>query len=174
LSSKPRLSPGAAAAVGCVIALASWFAACSAKPPVANSHASPGELARAVLSAFERRDLAALRALALDEREFKDHVWPELPAARPERNLPFSFVWGDLHQKSEASLGAALSGRGGQHFELVAVKFLGDTTQYETYVVHRRSSLTVKDASGAEQEVRLFGSVFEKDGRFKVFSYVVD
>ena len=53
---------------------------------------------------WSRRDRARLDALALSEQEFRDHVWPDLPAARPERNLPFSYVWGDLHQKSNISL----------------------------------------------------------------------
>jgi hypothetical protein len=143
-------------------------------PPLASAQSSPSALGSAVLAAFERRDLNGLRALALSEHEFRDHVWSELPSARPERNLPFSFVWGDLHQKSEAALSATLTARGGQHYELIAVRFLGRTTQYETYVVHRQTALVVRDASGTEQQLRMFGSVLVKDGRFKVFSYVVD
>jgi hypothetical protein len=32
----------------------------------------------------------------------------------------------------------------------------------------------VKDADGTERQVRVFGSVLEKDACYKVFSYVVD
>ena len=127
-----------------------------------------------MLSGFERRDVNGLRTLAVSEQEFRDHIWPELPSARPERNLPFSYVWGDLHQKSEAALSGTLASRGGQHYQLIAVRFLGGTTQYKTYLVHRQTALTVKDPSGNEQQVRLFGSVLEKQGEFKVFSYVVE
>jgi hypothetical protein len=129
---------------------------------------------RGELSGFERRDLPVLRALAIDEQEFLDHVWPELPSARPERNLPFSYVWGDLHQKSEAALAGTLASHGGQHYELVAVRFLGQTTQYKSYVVHRETELTVTNTSGATVQLRLFGSTLEKDGRFKVFSDVLN
>ena len=80
----------------------------SSAPLLSNTYPSPEALATAVMGAVERRDATALRALALNEQEFRDHVWPELPAARPERNLPFSYVWGDLRQKSEEGLALTL------------------------------------------------------------------
>ena len=156
------------------LAIAILAAACSSVPPLANTVDSPDALARAVLDAVARRDRPALDAIALGEQEFRDHVWPELPAARPERNLPFSYVWGDLRQKSEASVGRTLAEHGGHRLELVSIAFLGETTQYKSYLVRRKTELTVKDSTGAEQHVQLFGSVIEQSGRFKVFSYVVD
>lgn len=158
-----------------IAALVVLLEACGpAVPPLAAAHASVADLATAVIGAFERRDLSALRSLALDEREFRDHVWPELPAARPERNLPLDYVWGDLHQKSDASLTRLLAARGGERLTFVGIRYLGGTTPYQSYLVHRRAELTVRDAQGAIRQTRLFGSVIEKDGRLKVFSYVVD
>ena len=92
------------------VALAA-IVACSRAPPLANTHSSASSLASAVLDALARRDRAALKALALNETEFRDHVWPELPAARPERNLPFSYVWGELRQKSLQALAAGYPAR---------------------------------------------------------------
>jgi hypothetical protein len=40
--------------------------------------------------------------------------------------------------------------------------------------MHRETAVVVRDANGSETELRLFGSTLEKDGRFKVFSYVVN
>ena len=34
--------------------------------------------------------------------------------------------------------------------------------------------LTVRNESGAEDTLALFGSILERDGAFKLFSYVVD
>jgi len=141
--------------------------------PLANSHESPEALARAVLQALQVRDAEALLGLALNRQEFTEHVWPELPAARPERNLSASFVWGSLNQKSNLSLRNTLAAHGGRRYEFIAVRFLGETTQYQTYLVHRETELTVKDPEGEEQ-IRIIGSMLEKDKRFKVFSYVVD
>jgi len=148
---------------------------CSASSrPLPNSHESPEVLARAVLTAIEGRDADALLALALNKKEFEEHVWPELPAARPERNLSVNFVWGDLNQKSNATLRDTIAAHGGKKYEFRSIRFLGETTQYDSYRVHRESELTVKESDGTERQIRVFGSVIEKSGRYKVFSYVID
>lgn len=171
---RPNISVDRLHALGIVLVASLLAVVCGSNPPLARSYGSASELARAVLDAVERRDAATLQGLAVTEQEFRDHVWPELPAARPERNLPFSYVWSDLRQKSGNALAGTLSAYGGRHYDLVAARFTGETTQYRTYVVHRKSELTVKDAAGAEWQLRLYGSVIEKNGRLKVFSYVGD
>jgi hypothetical protein len=166
---------GSLLAAACVAASMLFLPACGRQiPPLAGGAPSAVVLARAVAAALERADLPALRALSLNEQEFRDHVWPDLPASRPERNLPFSYVWGDLRQKSEASLSQTLLATSGRHLEVLAVKQLRPATQYRSYVVHRQTQLTVKNNAGHVQDVRLFGSILEKDGQFKVFSYVTD
>jgi hypothetical protein len=147
--------------------------ACSSVPPLADTSASSEALAAAVLDALARGDRARLEAVALSEQEFREHVWPDLPAARPERNLPFSYVWGDLHQKSNLSLARTLVAQRGKRHTLQRVTFAG-TTKYANYVVHRDATFVVTDPSGASTELRVCGSFVEKDGRWKVFSYVVD
>ena len=155
-----------------VLAIAASMA-CSRVPSLANTHPSPSSLAAAVLDALARRDRAALEALALNETEFRDHVWPQLPAARPERNLPFSYVWGELRQKSAQSLSVVISREGGKRYELIDVRFDSDT-DYRTYRVHRETTLRVRDDSGMELDLRVLGSMLEQGGVWKVFSYVVD
>jgi hypothetical protein len=147
---------------------------CESRPLLSNTHPSPDALARAVLGAVERQDAAALRALALNEEEFREQVWPELPAARPERNLPFSYVWGDLRQKSEEGLVRTLARHGGRRYALVSVRTAGETTRYPSYTVSRETVLLARGETGVESELRLFGSILQKDGAWKVFSYVVD
>ena len=157
------------------LALASIVALASCAPkPLPNSHESPEAMAQAVLAALAAKDTNALHALALNKNEFTEYVWPELPAARPERNLSPAFVWGDLNQKSNIMLRETLAEHGGKNYALVSVKFLGETTEYKSYRVQRESELTVKTPDGAERQVRVFGSVIEKGGRYKVFSYVID
>ena len=114
-----------------------------------------------------------LEAIALNETEFRDHVWPQLPASRPERNLPFSYVWGDLRQKSALALDRVMSREGGKRYELIDVRFAGDS-DYHTYRVHREATLRVRDAAGTELDLQVCGSMLEQDGVWKVFSYVVD
>jgi hypothetical protein len=54
------------------------------------------------------------------------------------------------------------------------VRFSGETSVYGAVRVHRRTELVMVGNDGSERIVRLFGSTIEQDGRFKVFSYVVD
>jgi hypothetical protein len=148
--------------------------ACSAGSTLVNGESSPERLAAAVLEALERRDQTRLQELALSEQEFREIVWPELPAARPERNLPFSYVWGDLKLKSDAALAGLLNEHGGRALVLTDLWFRGGSSQYESYVVHRTATLRVFDEAGVDHELQLFGSIVEHAGRFKLFSYVVD
>jgi hypothetical protein len=141
--------------------------------PLVNTYRSPQALAAAVLEALVERDRIELARLALNEQEFRDHVWPSLPAARPERNLPVTYVWGDLHQKSQGALTQILQAYGGRRYELVGVDF-SDRTDYGAYKVHREATFRVRNANGASTMIRVCGSMIEKDGAWKVFSYVVD
>lgn len=157
-----------------LLAITLIIAGCaSPPPPLTHTEGSAEALATAVLRAYAARDKAALDGLALNELEFRTHVWPELPAARPERNLPFSYVWGDLHQKSEQSLAGLLPEHGGRRYDLLAVRF-AESTPSATYTVHREATFHVRDADGGERDLRLAGSFLEKQGQWKVFSYVVN
>ena len=146
---------------------------CVSEPPFANAQPSRHALALSVLDALARRNVEALRALALSEAEFQTHVWPGLPAARPERNLPLSYVWGDLHQKSEASLQALIAKHGGRRYELIELRFGGQPQRYAGYEIHRDPVFVVGE-KGVPAELRLTGSVIEMKGSWKVFSYAVD
>ena len=146
--------------------------ACRPAPaPLAHTQESAEAVATALIAAMVSGDVQALEQLALSETEFRQRIWPELPASRPERNLPFSYVWGDLHQKSNQSLQQLLAKHKGHKYTLDSVRF-GDVTEYPTFKVHRDSVFIVRGAD--EPEIRLCGSMIEADGRWKVFSFVAD
>jgi hypothetical protein len=150
------------------------LASCSQPPQLAHTQRSPEDLARAALAALNDGDRQALDALAVTESEFKGLVWPRLPASRPERRLPWTYVWASLHDKSVLYLRSQIADRRYAGFEVVRVHFAGESTDYGGYRVHRETVVTLRDRSGAESTHRLFGSVIEQNGRYKVFSYVVD
>jgi hypothetical protein len=143
--------------------------------PLSSTFESPEALAEAVLEAFGREDAETLKTLPLTKEEFRLHVWPKLPASRPERGLPFDYGWGDLHQKSIASIAGNFARYKGRKLELLSIRFKDGRTDYGTFVVHRESEMRVKDPeSGIEFDLSLFGSVMEYRGRYKIFSYVTD
>jgi hypothetical protein len=144
-------------------------------PPLESPFDSPEALARTVLEAFAKEDVETLKALPLTKEEFRVHVWPKLPASRPERNVPFDYGWTDLHQKSVSSIASNFKRYKGRKLELLSITFKGDTTDYESFVVRRKSMLRVKDRdTGEELSLALFGSVMEWNGKYKLFSYVTD
>ncbi len=163
-----------------VVVVAMAMAACtqpaspSSAAPLGHTFDSPEALAQAVLTRLAQSDVAGLRALALSEQEFKDHVWPELDTSRPERNVPFDYAWGQMKQRSDGSLGATVSRYGGKPLRFVRTRFTGATTQYASFVVMRESEIVAADENGRDLVLQLFGSALVKDGRYKVFSFVVD
>jgi hypothetical protein len=148
--------------------------ASDARVPLAGSFASPEETARAVLDRLAARDLEALRGMALDEHEFRRLVWPELPSSRPEAGLPVDYAWRSLRQTSLGELAMTVGAHGGRRYELVAVRFRGPTTEYASFTIHRDTELAVRGRGGAEQAIRVFGSLIQRGGRWKVFSFVTD
>lgn len=147
------------------------------QPPLLLAHTleSPEAVARAVLKGLNARDVAGLQELALTEHEFRKLVWPKLPAARPGRNIPWDYVWKDLNGKSGMQLQARLhEWQPSAEGTVVKVEFTGETTDYETFRVRRKSAVTIRTPDGQETRHRLFGSIVEQGGRYKVFSYVVD
>jgi hypothetical protein len=161
-------------AVRLVILLSAVVTGACGTPPLTNAQPSSEGLARELLSALARRDETQLQALAVTSEEFEQRVWPELPAARPERNLPWSYVWMDLRQKSDAMLRRTLNEYGGRAYQLETVRFDGQATTHGSYRVFRETTLVVRDGVGARHELRLCGSMIQADGGWKVFSYVVD
>ena len=161
-----------------VIALA--MAACtqptspSSRTPLTHTFETPEALAQAVLTRLAAKDLAGLKALALSEQEFKDHVWPELDTSRPERNVPFDYAWGQLKQRSDGSLDSVVGRYAGRPLRFARTSYRGETTQYKSFAVRRESEIVAADEAGTELVLQLFGSAMVKDGRYKLFSYVVD
>ena len=142
--------------------------------PLGHTFASPDAVAEAVLAAVADRDSVTLEALSLSELEFRTVVWPELPSSRPERGLPFDYVWGDLRQKSTNAMRRLINRHAGKRYSLAGIEFEGETTPYETYRVHRETMLTLRDEAGEQLRLPLFGSILEREGEFKLFSYVID
>jgi hypothetical protein len=128
-----------------------------------------------VLKRLDARDIAGLQELTVTEHEFRKLVWPKLPAARPGRNIPWDYVWKDLRSKSTMQLQARVhEWQPSGDATVVKVEFTGETTDYETFRVRRKSVVVLRSPTGHESRHRVFGSIIEEAGRYKVFSYVAD
>jgi hypothetical protein len=171
-----RRASVAAALVAVAVVLGATSEIRSGRPesPLAGTFDSAEAAARAVLEGLAARDVAALSELSLTEDEFREIVWPELPSSRPEVNLPVAYAWGTLAQNSQGSLATTIAAHGGRRYTLVNVRVTGRSTPYESFTVHRDVALDVVDEAGVRRQIHVFGSLLERDGRWKVFSFVTD
>jgi len=150
--------------------------ACNSTPavaPLTPSYESKDAAVTAFLQALAARDTDALAQQVVNQNEFLKHIWPALPASRPDVGMPADRAWADQAQKNTNFLAQLLDEHGGKRYELVAASFEGAATTYGSFTVHPKTRLDVRDAAGV-REVRLFGSMIESGGRWKVYSFVVD
>ncbi len=141
------------------------------RPSLDEAASSPEELVRRFLAAVTENNIEHVRRLAVNQDEFKTLVYPELSAAGRARNTSAEFVWSMLQTRSESSLHSIMEAVGGRQLSFEEIRFTGETTRYESYKVHSESLLVLRDEVGDRQTVRLFGSVLELDGQFKIFSF---
>ena len=130
-------------------------------------------MVEAFLRGLAARDATTLSGMAVSESEFLKYIWPALPASRPDVGMPAGRAWADQAQRNAAYLSQTLAGHGGREYRLVAVTFGGETTDYGTYRIHREATLDVRGPNGPVA-LRLFGSLVESGGRWKIYSFVVD
>jgi len=141
--------------------------------PLQPAFDSKDAVVEAALRAIAARDRTTLASLALSETEFRKYIWPALPASDPKVGMPADYVWADTSQKNENYLAQVLAEHGGRDYRLIAVTFGGETTDYGAFRVHRESTLDVRGPAGPVT-LRLFGSLVESGGRWKIYSFVVD
>ena len=151
-------------------------ASCSATPtaiPLTPSYASKDAAVTAFLQALAARDTDTLAQLVVNQNEFLKHIWPALPASRPAVGMPADRAWAEQSQRNAAFLAQTLAEHGGRRYELVAVSFGAPATTYGAFTLHPEATLDVRETGGV-RELRLFGSMLESGGRWKIYSFVVD
>jgi hypothetical protein len=138
-----------------------------------NARPSAEELARSLLTALALRDGDKVKALRLTREEFCRYIFPELPSSKLP-NVTCDFVWDQATIKSLGGFVKMWPRHEGRRYELISLRFKDGTDTYRTYKVHKETHLLVRDEKGWEHELRLFGSMLEMDGQFKLFSFVID
>jgi hypothetical protein len=182
LSGKPFSYPSLAK--GFILSLTMFMVAvflitgCKNRPgdgQLINSSSSMEELVQKTLQALSREDEGALSSLALTEEEYRRYIWPALPLSKIEQwQKQYAFVWGQVSARSSQGLAIILQKYGGQQFEYRSLRAAGGRAPYADCIVHKDVKIAVKDASGMEQEVKIFGSLVEMNDQFKIMSFDID
>jgi hypothetical protein len=132
--------------------------------------ASRDALVRGFVRALETSDTTFFRDHLMSRGEFAYFFYPESEFMRRPRELPADFVWFFMQQDSEKGIGRALARHGGQPLGYTGYacaprpRVMGRNRLWEQCVLRRV-------VEGDTLEERWFGSILERDGRFKFVSY---
>jgi hypothetical protein len=130
-------------------------------------------LVRRFVRAVEQRDTAAVRAMVLSRAEFAYLYYPDSPFTREPHEQMAGLVWFFTQANSSKGITRAFNRLGGQslayrgHQCNVRPKRQGPNRLWENCVVRLGQGNT-------DAELRLFGSIIERDGRLKFVSYAND
>ena len=131
---------------------------------------SPEALVREVLDRLAAEDTIAFEPLAVNRAEFAWLVYPESPMSRPPYELPPALTWFRLQQENRIGVLRMLRDLGGREFESFALRCpRAAVMEGENRLL---SGCTVRAGEGEER--RLFGTLVERDGRWKVLSFAND
>lgn len=132
-------------------------------------------LARRFLSAVSARDSGAFAALVISRAEFAWLVFPHHVYATPPYELDPGIFWMQLTAGSAKGLGRTLERLGGKALAFQALHCQQDTVQVNGGPVRVWSSCGIRYREGDRLLTRrLFGSIIEREGRFKLLSYAND
>lgn len=135
-----------------------------------NGSASREALVRRFLKDLSTRDSLDLRAATITAREFADLVYPSSPNTRPPYRLSPGFVWMRLEGQSRSGVTRALQRRGGRDLGYAGhscnpqPEIQGENRLWAGCVV------TLVESSTHTTHQRLFGTILERNGRFKFVS----
>jgi hypothetical protein len=135
---------------------------------------SPLDLVTALLGAVARHDTASLRALVLDRAEFAWLYFPDTKFTAPPYELGPELVWLQQGMASESGVVRLLNRFGGRSLRLLTLS-CPDAPSIEgdnRIVGGCRVRFSVADAPA--QELKLFGALLNRDGRYKFLSYAND
>ncbi|MBM3908203.1 MAG: hypothetical protein FJ363_09035 [Gemmatimonadetes bacterium] len=129
------------------------------------------DLVQSFAAAVAARDTARLRTLALAPREFIDLVYPSSPFTKPPLRQAPALVWANIQHPSGSGLRRALARLGGRPLRIRVVTCADRPERQGGNLLHANCEATFASGDGADQRGQLFGTILERDGRFKFISY---
>ena len=159
-------------------AVALWAAAVASgcgdagAPRLTDGARSLDALTDAFAAAVMAQDTAAMHTLRVTEREHTELLWPEFPASR--NNYSAEFAWENLDRSSVKDAARIADDHGGAPRRVVATECRRGVTEYDTFRIHGDCWVVWAAPDDGRDTVKLFGSIVEMDGRYKVVGIVED
>lgn len=133
---------------------------------------SAREVADKVVAAINARDLTALRALLVDEKEYEEVLWPGFVEQRPHlAKQRWKLHWYLLANKSLAGSGDLLQRyKGVEKLEILSMTH-EKIEDYGKFKLWRNVYLELSLDGKKTEKRRIFGAIIERDGKFYLLSY---
>jgi hypothetical protein len=128
-------------------------------------------LIRRFLQAVATKDSATLNHLVIDRAEFAYLYYPTAAISKPPYEAPPQLLWGQILTASDEGISRLLTRVGGRPLTLVAVECGQPTTIEDRNTLHEKCEIVVRIGTAAPSRERWFGTIIERDGRFKFIGY---
>jgi len=131
-------------------------------------------LIRRFVNGVARLDTTAIRAMVLNRAEFAYLYYPSSPYTRPPTVQEAPLAWFLLVQNSQKGITRVFDRFGGQRAEYVTHRCDPEPSREGDNLFWRECAVDLRTPADGIVTRKLFGSIIERDGRFKFFSYTND
>jgi hypothetical protein len=160
--------------VACVVASLVWLQGCRTPAPSRSSVSSPPpapapvsspttewDLALAFLEALKAKDGPAMAKLLVDEKTFREVVYPSMPYHDPSRPHVADFNWGFIRANTLAGIQKVLASHGGLEAELLDILPLGKVEERKGYKLLPDMDLKLRTKAGRELVLDVLGAMVD-------------
>ena len=128
-------------------------------------------LVRRFMKALAADDSADLRAMSLQAREFADLVYPESPYTRPPYRQSAALVWNQIENPSESGLTRLIRRLGNQPLRYLDHRCDPKPDRQGRNTIWTNCVVRLEAPDGDTTTHRLFGSIIQRNGKFKIVSF---
>lgn len=120
--------------------------------------------------AVSARDTASLNAMVLDRREFAWLYYPGSRMSMPPYEAPPELLWGQILASSDEGARRMLARHGGRPLRVVTLSCPDSIEVEGANRVRQNCAVALRSGDTSIATHRYFGSIIERDGRFKFLS----
>ena len=121
-------------------------------------------------AAVSARDTAELNAMVLDRAEFAWLYYPDSKLGKPPYEMPPELLWAQFLTNSDEGAKRVLNRFGGSPVIVGSVSCPATKTEGPNRL-HEGCLVRLESAQAGREPLRLFGTIFERDGRFKFVGF---
>lgn len=136
-----------------------------------HASASVDDLVKRLSAAIAANDTAQLNAMLLDRAEFAWLYYPGSKMSLPPYEAPPQLLWGQLMATSEEGAQSLLKKFGSKPFNVTGINCPKPPVAEGKNLLHEGCLLKVTSAGAVPGEAAYFGTIIERDKRFKFVSY---